>query len=772
MAIREQLETQALQRGERSALLRGLELGIQLLLGAVLAGTRVFGHCAPFGVAAVAATGGGLGGLFTLMGSLFGYLYIQGVTDGLHYGAAVVLTFASMLAMHGVKIAARREFPAALAAGICAVTSFIRLSRLGFAPGDVIFYVTEIFLVAAATLCYRGVLESGTLQAGQLELHSKEQQRGAMAVALSCLAALSGVILMGEFSLGRILAAVAVMETARRGSRTGFVSGALVGLTLDAASGRGPYYCMVYAVAGALSGLGWSRSRMVTAIAYVAASGAAVLWTWESGMRIALLYEVFVASVTYLLIPQKIWRRTAQLISVPQRETEHWQGARLAVSQRMQRMGKAFRAVYESLWETLRPREDEGTEDPAMIFRRTAERQCYKCSKREHCWQAAYQDTQRDLNDATSSILDKGRADESDFSPQFQSRCQHLGAFTQIASEEVTAFLYRKQYQGRMQESRAAVCRQYAQMDHLLGTAAAEIAAEITPDLPREAKLNSFLRAKNIEKPCAVYYDQGGRLRVETPPGDLFSGKEGRERLSNILGMRFKESGRDEQGRLFFQQAEPFRAVAGVAGQSKQGQQVSGDTGTWFRREDGLLCILLCDGMGSGPEARHESGLAVRLLENFLRAGVEPAVALETVNSALILRGDVSGCTTVDLLTVELFTGQCTVYKCGAAASYLRKGESVSCIQGAGIPAGIAAGEAKPDVTHFRAKQGDWMLLLSDGVVGGEEDDWLRESLGAYQGNSPGELAQRILKESRSRNEGSDDSTVIVVRLEQKGSIS
>lgn len=770
MAIREQIKegAQALQQGEKSVLLRSLELGIHLLLGAVLAGTRVFGHCAPFGVAAVAATGGSLRGLFTLMGSLFGYLYIHGVTEGLHYGAAVVLTFATTLALHGLRVTQRREFSAVLAAGVCAVTSFLRIQRLGFAPGDVIFYVTEIFLVAAATLCYRNVFEAGINETVQLELQTPEQKAGALAIALTCFAALSGVMLMGEFSLGRILAAVAVMETARHGSKKGFSAGTIVGLALDAASGRGPYYCMVYAVAGGASGLCWSRSRVVTALSYIAAGGAAVLWTWESGMRIGLLYEVFVASVIYLLIPQRVWRKLSQLISLPQQETERWQGARLAVAQRMQRTGKAFRAVYESLWETLRERPEEALDDPSVVFHRAAERQCCSCSKRELCWQQAYQDTQRDLNDATKNIMERGRAEEEDFPETFRTRCKAFSAFAQTVSEEVTAFLYRKQYQGRMRDSRTAVCQQYAQIDRLLGNAAAEISAEITPDLPREARLNSFLRGRNIEQTASVYYDESGRLRVETPPGDLFSGKEGREKLSGILGTRLKEGGCDENGRLFFHQAEPFRAVAGVAGQSKKGQQVSGDTGTWFRREDGLLCILLCDGMGSGTEARRESSLAVRLLENFLRAGVEPEAALETVNAALTLRGDVSGCTTVDLLTVELYTGLCTIYKFGAASSYLRKGEKISCIQGSGLPAGIAAGEAKPDVSHFRGRQGDWVVLLSDGVIGGEEDQWLRQSLSDYGGSSPGELAQQILNESRARSAASDDSTVIVVRLEQK----
>jgi len=44
--------------------------------------------------------------------------------------------------------------------------------------------------------------------------------------------------------------------------------------------------------------------------------------------------------------------------------------------------------------------------------------------------------------------------------------------------------------------------------------------------------------------------------------------------------------------------------------------------------------------MGAGALAERESTLAVRLLEQFLRAGVRPENALRTLNSALALRND------------------------------------------------------------------------------------------------------------------------------------
>ena len=102
----------------------------------------------------------------------------------------------------------------------------------------------------------------------------------------------------------------------------------------------------------------------------------------------------------------------------------------------------------------------------------------------------------------------------------------------------------------------------------------------------------------------------------------------------------------------------------GAALRPKEGENVSGDSVTHFETEDGRLCLLLSDGMGCGEEARRESALAVRLLERFLRAGVETSGALKTLNSALTLRAEVSeSFTTIDLLTLSLRDGAAEVYK-------------------------------------------------------------------------------------------------------------
>jgi stage II sporulation protein E len=370
------------------------------------------------------------------------------------------------------------------------------------------------------------------------------------------------------------------------------------------------------------------------------------------------------------------------------------------------------------------------------------------------------------MNQATQPVMERGRALATDFPGQFSHRCVHFPDFLGAVNRELTALLRRRQNQRRTAETRQVILDHYSRLDALLSKAAAELAASLTPDLPRQAKLTQFLKSMN-QSGGAVYYDAKGRLRVETPVTGELKTPAVRRELGQVLGTPLRE-GEVKGDRLVFTQTEPFKATASVAGAPKKGEGVSGDTGTWFRREDGVLFLLLCDGMGSGPEAKEESARAAGLIEDFLRAGLEEGETLEAVASALALRGEDGGSATVDLLAIDLFTGRCKLYKQGAAPTYLRRKDQVERAVGKSLPAGTAAGaQAKPHSRQFRGEVGDWLVLVTDGVLCGREDLWLRDLIRTYPGTSPGELAQSILHESQVRHGGEDDCTVIAVRLEK-----
>ena len=161
---------------------------------------------------------------------------------------------------------------------------------------------------------------------------------------------------------------------------------------------------------------------------------------------------------------------------------------------------------------------------------------------------------------------------------------------------------------------------------------------------------------------------------------------------------------------------------------------------------------------------------AVRLLEQFLRAGMEPEEALRTLAGALALQGEETGSfTTIDLLRLDLFSGNASVYKFGAAPTYVKKGNTVTRVTSATLPAGLAPGGGSvPDLSRFQLGPGDCVLMVTDGVAGTGGDVWLRERLRSFDGASPKDIARILIDESTRRGGGEDDRTAILLRMDKR----
>lgn len=195
-----------------------------------------------------------------------------------------------------------------------------------------------------------------------------------------------------------------------------------------------------------------------------------------------------------------------------------------------------------------------------------------------------------------------------------------------------------------------------------------------------------------------------------------------------------------------------------LAVRSAARENANGDRCLCFAGVEGRYYILLCDGMGTGLEAAQDGKIMGNMLKKLLSAGYPPEYALRSVNSLCALQGR-AGAVTMDLAELRLDTGKATLYKWGAAPSYLLSRGAAIKIGTAAPPPGLSVTDCRETVEQLSLRRGEMLILLSDGA-GGEES--LRRCLeGAAE--PPGELAARILQ--CSQVVGMDDATVAVVRL-------
>lgn len=191
------------------------------------------------------------------------------------------------------------------------------------------------------------------------------------------------------------------------------------------------------------------------------------------------------------------------------------------------------------------------------------------------------------------------------------------------------------------------------------------------------------------------------------------------------------------------------------------GNRPEGENGDRCLRFMGTGCsyyVLLCDGMGTGLGAVQEGRTAATLLRKMLTAGYPAEYALRSVNSLCALR-ERAGAVTIDLARLQLDSGKVTIYKWGAAPSYLVSGLGAEKIGAASPPPGLSVTDSRELSDRFTLRRDHTLVMVSDGI---SEDEALRCCLDG-RNEPPGELASRLL--SCSQREGGDDATVVLIRL-------
>lgn len=200
----------------------------------------------------------------------------------------------------------------------------------------------------------------------------------------------------------------------------------------------------------------------------------------------------------------------------------------------------------------------------------------------------------------------------------------------------------------------------------------------------------------------------------------------------------------------------------------REGNNVCGDQLAVFEA-GGTLYLLICDGMGSGEGAHREAAMTVRLLQQFLQAGIDPVPALKTLNTAWRLRGeDGGGFTTIDLLALQRQSGSAVLYKYGAAPSYLKRSGTVSRFTASALPAGLQDG-GEPGCCRFSLPGGSFFVMVSDGLADQTDDEWLQNLLAGWSGGSADALASEILAQRRSRRGLDDDCALLILHLPTPG---
>ncbi len=756
---------EALRR--RPALKRRLGDAGLFLLGLALGAGRLFSAPGPFGLAIVAAAGWELRGFLCLAGTAVGYLLAGGLFGGIRYIAAALLIFTVGFVTQGMQFRKQTWVMPAAAAFIAGLTGlFYGLDTAAGVPGSVRVFLETVLTGGLAWLFARALERPR----GAAEADDMLRGIGAAALAACALMALGPVELFHIASIGRALAMTAVLAAGFCGGpMPGCAAGCAMGLAMDMAEGAVLWYGAAWAFAGLAAGALYRFGKLTFSVSFCAANAVAVLLGWGGEVRVSALYECFIASVVFMLLPQAALSPVGSLLRVGRGRGET--AYRLFQADRLTHLSAGFRKLYDCASRPAPERTRRG--EAANLFDRAADAVCRDCVRRERCWKTDSAGTVKLLSPLLDLMARKGTIAAADMPEEFRRQCVRLEAFVGTVNGELRGLAYRRQYRARLKEGRAAAYGQFVDMAQVMEDAARELSGAAGPDMAAERRLIRYLKTRDLEGMCSVFRDGRGRLHalIEGPGAEAL-GQEPNylETLSEVLGVRLCQVVGPESARMVLRQAEPLAVSVGIASLKKEGESVSGDRGTYFKTDYGTLCVILSDGMGSGEDAARESQAAVEILEELLKAGMEPGCAMRLLNSAAMLKnGDEWGYATVDLCCIDLFTGETQFIKYGAAPSYIKTGRAIRRVKGTSLAAGMLAGEGSaPDLMRMRLRPGNVALIASDGVLAENSDQWLRDILASADGTETKDLAKAALRAASGRFGNADDMTALAIRVEER----
>jgi stage II sporulation protein E len=253
--------------------------------------------------------------------------------------------------------------------------------------------------------------------------------------------------------------------------------------------------------------------------------------------------------------------------------------------------------------------------------------------------------------------------------------------------------------------------------------------------------------------------------------------------ISKTLGRRMKKDEKNclvtkESGKtvckLGLVEEQQFCLTSAVARAAKDGGKECGDSYSFMELKNGQCILALSDGMGSGRKAMEESAAAIDLLEEFVETGFDKDTAVKMINSVLLLKFNDESFSTLDICSVDLYSGEAEFMKIGASSTFLVRNGEVSVIRSWSLPVGIL-NNVDLDITKKQLKDGDMLVMVTDGVLDAagddeDKDDWVADALRNMTAKNPQDVADLLISAAKAKSGGAanDDMTVLASRFWEK----
>ena len=375
-----------------------------------------------------------------------------------------------------------------------------------------------------------------------------------------------------------------------------------------------------------------------------------------------------------------------------------------------------------------------------------------------------------------------GRINTDDMPRIFSETCCEMLKYLDELNEELECSQVQIDWKKRFLESREVAALQFQEAENMLLAIASsgeeweDVTEEWDAAVRRECR-KLRLRLGRI----LVESDHRGHLQIhmilQTGSRRPVPSREIADAVGLALKRRFRveENGKSmigrEAARVVLMEEPVYGVCLGVARAVGGGGDISGDNYSAMELPEGRYLLCLSDGMGSGAAACEESEAVVELTEQLMESGFSLEGTVKSINSVLLLREGEQCPATLDLHCLNLYTGDLSSRKQGAAATFIKRGEKVTVLESADMPIGWNRNVTGEESVSQLEKE-TFVVLVTDGVVealpGTDKEEFLAEILRRVKGGNPQMMAEDILALAVGQEEPRDDMTVLVAAIQSR----
>ncbi len=745
-------------------------LGIHILtaaLGFVASRGIIFETLMPFGLVFL----GGCSTVFlpsVAVGSFIGYLIPAVGSGGFRYIAALLAVVAVRLLLSGYrKICENPIFLGVVTLLSNAATGAVSYSGV---PLDVLKLAAECIIIFGGVFIVRSTFNSLSREHAGLTLDE-----------LICLLDTVAILLIGisEFSIfgisiGFTIGVFLILASAKYGG--GAASSAL-GIAISfAAAVTGSFEggFGIYAFAGLAAGIFGSLGKYAQAASVVATGIIGLSFVqFKDGSGI-FLTEMLIGSAAFLLIPRSSGITISKFFyRHPRLSTQN--PVTKALGLRLNLAANALLDVSSTVSQVSAELGKINAPDFKTVLSYIEQDACCGCKLRIHCWETKSAETMEAVINMINLVKGGDMAQNEASLDQFRGRCLRVKKMEDAVKNRYSGYASLIAAENRIDEVRQVVSEQFEGISTMLSELALDFSSDEQFDAPAAQSAVAALKNIGIHAlECAAKIDKFGRMLLEIKIKINDDTVLNRLQIMKILSLACERdfdipniTKTGDSALITLNEHARLRIDIGVEQHCAAPGSVCGDSFKYFNDGKGRFIMVLSDGMGTGGRAAVDGAMASGLMARLLKAGFGYDCSLKILNSSMLFKSSDESLATMDIASIDLFTGNTELYKAGAAPTLVRRNGHAGRAESHSLPIGILK-EVSFDRAGIRLKSGDILLLVSDGVTF-DGTEWIRTELEKWGDGGAQELAEYICDCARRRyaNVRPDDITVMAAIVEK-----